>query len=72
MSRILPRHVRSDHFLEKKDIMLPWPAFTPFLPADGLLVDGAWTLGFLGAGSSSEKDSQAASSLVTAEMLAKL
>lgn len=55
------------YFFPKKDMILPWPFFVaPFLSLDVLAAVGAWTLAFFGAGSSSEKDSQTASSLVTA------
>ena len=52
------------HFLPKKDMMLPCPGLAaPFFAP---LAAGAGVgLAFLGAGSSSEKDSHAASSLVT-------
>ena len=55
----------SSHFLPKNDMILPCPGLAaPFLAA--LLVAGAGVgLAFFGAGSSSEKDSQAASSRVT-------
>jgi hypothetical protein len=56
------------HFFEKKDIILPFPGFPPpFFPTAagaGLLVL-AIGLAFFGGGSSSENDSQAASSFVT-------
>jgi hypothetical protein len=53
-----------DHFFPKKDMMLPCPGLAaPFFAP---LVAGAGVgLAFFAAGSSSEKDSQAASSLVT-------
>lgn len=53
------------HFLPKNDMMLPCPGLAaPFLAP---LAAGAGVgFAFLGAGSSSEKDSHAASSLVTA------
>lgn len=52
------------HFLPKKDMMLPCPGLAaPFFAP---LAAGAGVgLAFFGAGSSSEKDSHAASSLVT-------
>jgi hypothetical protein len=56
------------HFLPKKVMMLPWPGLPAFfvpalpLPFDDW-VDG--NLAFFGGGSSSEKDSHAASSFVT-------
>jgi hypothetical protein len=60
-----------DHFFPKNDIMFPWPGLPPFFAA-GLFVDAAGAiLGFFGAGSSSEKDSQAASSFVTDPKLAR-
>lgn len=54
------------YFFPKKDMMFPCPGFAPFF-AVVLFVEaiGADTLAFLGAGSSSEKDSHAASSRVT-------
>lgn len=53
-----------DHFLPKKDMMLPCPGLAVLFFAP--LAAGAGVgLAFFGAGSSSEKDSQAASSLVT-------
>ncbi len=62
----------SAHFLEKKDIILPCPFGPPFL-ALAVCVDGAElvvelvVLGLVGGGgSSSEKDSQPASWIVTA------
>jgi hypothetical protein len=53
-----------DHFFPKKDMMLPCPGLAaPFFAP---LVAGAGVgLAFFGAGSSSEKDSHAASSRVT-------
>jgi hypothetical protein len=61
----------SVYFFEKKDMMLPWPGLlpppppaAPFFPV-GLEVTVEESLAFLGAGSSSEKDSQTASSRVT-------
>ncbi len=58
------------HFFEKKDMMLLPPGFAPFFPAavvvDLLMLVVGGTLILLGAGSSSEKDSHVASSLVTA------
>lgn len=54
------------HFFAKKDMMFPCAAFAPFLAAAGLFVLTAGAvLIFLGGGSSSEKDSHAASSFVT-------
>jgi len=56
--------LHSSHFLEKKDMMFPWPLGAAFLffAAGGATA----TLTFLGSGSSSEKDSQPGSSRVTA------
>ena len=59
----------ANHFLPKKDVILPCPAFAPcFFPLP-LAVDGAIDAGVFGlvgsVGSSSEKDSQAGSSFVT-------
>lgn len=51
------------HFLEKKDMMFPCPFGAAFLVF--AVVGATDTFAFLGAGSSSEKDSQAASSRVT-------
>jgi hypothetical protein len=57
------------HFLPKKDMMLPCDALPEFCLglafADEAENEG---LGVITAGSSSEKDSQAASSLVTVHM----
>lgn len=54
-------HQTDDHFLPKKDMMLPCPALPPFPLAATL------TAGFFlgGAGSSSENDSHVGSSRVT-------
>lgn len=51
------------HFLEKNDMMLPCPFGAAFLVF--AVVGATDTFAFLGTGSSSEKDSQAASSRVT-------
>jgi len=57
--------VECDYFLPKKDMMLPCPglAAAPFFAP--LAAVAGVGLAFLRAGSSSEKDSHAASSLVT-------
>jgi hypothetical protein len=59
-----PASAACDHFFPKKDMMLPCPGLAaPFFAP---LVAGAGVgFAFFGAGSSSEKDSHAASSLVT-------
>ena len=58
----------TDYFFPKNDIILPCPgfppAFLPFAVDDDAAVD-AGVLSLVGAGSSSEKDSQAGSSFVT-------
>ena len=53
--------VLGDYFFPKNDMMLPWPPGLPVLPL------ATFTAGFFlgGAGSSSENDSQVASSRVT-------
>ncbi len=60
----------SCYFLPKKDMMFPCPGFPPgFLPfaVDEDAVD-AGVLSFCGRGSSSENDSHAGSSFVTAKL----
>lgn len=58
------------HLLPKNDMILPWPGLPPFF-ATGLLpafaAAGGNVLAFFGAGSSSENDSHAASSVVTVQ-----
>lgn len=57
-------------FFPKKDMMFPCPGLPPpFLAVD--FAAGA-ILGFLGAGSSSEKDSHAGSSRVTISLISEL
>lgn len=59
--------VGEDHgFLPKKDMMLPCPGFAAPFFAFPLAAGAGVGLAFFGAGSSSENDSQAASSRVTA------
>ena len=55
------------YFLPKKDIILPEPGFAPFFAAALFALADVVGAGFIffGAGSSSENDSQAQSSLVT-------
>jgi hypothetical protein len=54
----------SSHFFEKKDMMFPCPGLAAdFLPF-AVVAEGN-VLAFFACGSSSEKDSQTASSLVT-------
>lgn len=53
------------YLFEKNDMMLPCPGLPPPFLAAGLLLPVVEVLAFFGAGSSSEKDSQAASSRVT-------
>lgn len=53
------------YFLPKKDMMLPCPGLAPPFFAVPLAAGAGVGLAFFGAGSSSENDSHAASSLVT-------
>lgn len=57
-------HHQDYHAFLKKLAMLPWPLPPAFLPFAVLAAFGAG-LAFLSCGSSSEKDSQTASSFVT-------